>query len=113
MSNHEKLSRLIFIENLKILIIPALVLVAIVSIFGVFFFNVPVRSEIVHGTIIRTWIAQTKTWGDQPIAFVELDNGRTVNVALPSGQLPPHDGESISMTRYFKRFFGDGFVMSK
>jgi hypothetical protein len=53
MSNHEKLNCLILKENFKALIIPALVLVVIVSIFGVFFSTFPYAVKSFMGQLFE------------------------------------------------------------
>jgi hypothetical protein len=43
--------------------------------------------------------------------FAKVKDGRTINISLPQGWVPPASGEKIRVKRITKLFFGERFVL--
>ena len=96
-------------EKLKAIIIPVLVFIFFSLGLTVITLNIPVSSEKLHGTLIRFGGTAKYKSATYAIAFIELDNGRTVSAPLQYGANWPKEGDSVAVVRYIKRFFGDSF----
>jgi hypothetical protein len=113
MSPHKKLNRVVFTENLRLAALPVLIFLLFSAGLAVFFLNVPVSSEKLPGKIIRNSLAPDGKSVGSILTFIQLDNGRTVFVSLPYSANLPREGESVLVTRYIKRFFGDSFGLER
>ena len=96
-------------EKLKAVIIPVFVFIFFSLGLAVFTLNIPISSEKLHGTLIRFGGTAKYKSATYAIAFIELDNGRTVSAPLQYGANWPKEGDSVAVVRYIKRFFGDSF----
>lgn len=104
-----KLRRLNIIETLRGNVFPGLFLIGLFSILVVFSLNVPMRSEKLNGTLIRVGGYANPKSATYAVAYIQLDNGRTVSVPIQYGANWPKEGDSVTVIRYIKRFFGDSF----
>lgn len=113
MNVNSKLSKAVLIYRLRGWFVPAFVGLSLVSIMIVFTLNVPIRSEVISARVLRSLLAPSPDQGDLPMAFVELESGRTVAIGIPIGRLLPADNETVAVRRLINRFFGDHFALAQ
>jgi hypothetical protein len=103
------LDKIAFWENLRRAVLPTIVSIAVIVGFLISGFNVVVNQEELHGTVIRNSIRLLTKSRDVFVTYIELENGRTIFVALPAEGALPEVGSDVIVIRYLKRFFGDSF----
>ena len=107
----KNLDKIAFWDNLKSWIASTTVLFAFTACYIIFDLNVPFAREELSGKVLSSIASVNYKTETISSIFVELKNGRTVLVPLPSRVVIPHNGDQVMIVRFIRQFFGDSFTL--
>jgi hypothetical protein len=110
---NKKLSRLLLVERLRatILTVPAVLVLGFV--FAAYNLNGAGSSTIENGIVIRSKGNPDKYQATDTIVFVELADGRMINLHLIAGAVPPAPNTQLKIGRVKRILFGEYFMLAQ
>ena len=100
-------ARQLFADNVAAI----LVFLAVSAAMAITFLNPDSTATEEFATVTFVHNTPDKYSAIDHVLFAKLSDGRTINMTLPQGWVPPMAGKQIRVKRIRKLFFGDRFVL--
>ena len=108
--NQSKLTLLVFWDLLKTNATLLVVLPFFLALVVVLSLNVPIGGSNEKARVIRSWAAPSHYRLQSIAVFIELSNGTTTVVGLPSSSLPPSPGSEVTVLHSKRLLMGDSYT---